>query len=362
MIALSFVPPALAGYALERQIERRLGGPRRDRRRARRRARWRWSPPTAPPGARAAATPAPLDGLALGVAQAAALAPGVSRNGATLTAARRRRFTPRAREPALAHRRAAGDRRRRRVLKGVAPAPPRVSSRSSRRAIAAGVARLVRLHPRLAAPDRAGRARPRAVALRRLPARARRRGRGQNEPVSERAADAYAAAGVSQRDADDAVAALVAQPVADRDRQALAGRRPARATTPACCGSTSAPGSPSATDGVGTKMVVAERLGRFDTIGIDCVAMNVNDLICVGAEPIAMLDFILCRGGRPRGLRRDRRGAAPRRRARRDRDPGRRDRPGRRRRLGLGARRQRDRARRPRRDRRPARGSSPATR
>jgi phosphoribosylformylglycinamidine cyclo-ligase len=39
--------------------------------------------------------------------------------------------------------------------------------------------------------------------------------------------------------------------------------------------------------------VVAERLGRYDTIGIDCVAMNVNDVICVGAEPIAMLDFIL---------------------------------------------------------------------
>jgi phosphoribosylformylglycinamidine cyclo-ligase len=47
------------------------------------------------------------------------------------------------------------------------------------------------------------------------------------------------------------------------------------------------------TDTVGTKMVIAERLGRFDTIGIDCVAMNANDVVCVGAEPIAMLDFIL---------------------------------------------------------------------
>ena len=46
-------------------------------------------------------------------------------------------------------------------------------------------------------------------------------------------------------------------------------------------------------------MLVAERLGRFDTIGIDCIAMNVNDLICVGAEPIAMLDFILCREADP---------------------------------------------------------------
>ncbi len=46
------------------------------------------------------------------------------------------------------------------------------------------------------------------------------------------------------------------------------------------------------TDGVGTKIIVAEKLGKFDTIGIDCVAMNVNDLIAVGAEPIAMVDYI----------------------------------------------------------------------
>ncbi len=46
------------------------------------------------------------------------------------------------------------------------------------------------------------------------------------------------------------------------------------------------------TDGVGTKIIVAEKLGKFDTIGIDCVAMNVNDLIAIGAEPIAMVDYI----------------------------------------------------------------------
>ena len=46
------------------------------------------------------------------------------------------------------------------------------------------------------------------------------------------------------------------------------------------------------TDGIGTKAIVAEMMDRFDTIGIDCVAMNANDVLCVGAEPIAMLDYI----------------------------------------------------------------------
>lgn len=47
-----------------------------------------------------------------------------------------------------------------------------------------------------------------------------------------------------------------------------------------------------ATDGVGSKLIVAEETGRLDTVGIDCIAMNVNDLVCVGAEPIAMLDYL----------------------------------------------------------------------
>src|ERR671935_1297739 len=45
-------------------------------------------------------------------------------------------------------------------------------------------------------------------------------------------------------------------------------------------------------DGVGSKVIVAEQLRRFDTVGIDCVAMNVNDVICVGARPISMVDYI----------------------------------------------------------------------
>jgi undecaprenyl-diphosphatase len=92
LLGLSFLPAAVAGYTLERPIERRLGGPRAtaygllagaaamllaDRRPQRR--------------GRGDATPA--DGLALGIAQAAALAPGVSRNGVTLAAARWRGFS-----------------------------------------------------------------------------------------------------------------------------------------------------------------------------------------------------------------------------------------------------------------------------
>lgn len=46
------------------------------------------------------------------------------------------------------------------------------------------------------------------------------------------------------------------------------------------------------TDCVGTKLLVARDLGRWDTVGIDCVAYSVNDAICVGAEPLAFVDYL----------------------------------------------------------------------
>ena len=47
-----------------------------------------------------------------------------------------------------------------------------------------------------------------------------------------------------------------------------------------------------ATDGVGSKLQIASKLNQWHGVGIDCMAMNVNDLLCVGAEPIAFVDYI----------------------------------------------------------------------
>jgi phosphoribosylformylglycinamidine cyclo-ligase len=103
--------------------------------------------------------------------------------------------------------------------------------------------------------------------------------------------DAYAKAGVDQNAADSAVAGLV------RALGAINLERPsAQVPLPGHYASVikldERTGIAFSTDGVGTKLVVAEELGKFDTVGIDCVAMNVNDVICVGAEPLAMVDYI----------------------------------------------------------------------
>src|SRR5579862_7808774 len=109
----------------------------------------------------------------------------------------------------------------------------------------------------------------------------------ENEPVT----DAYAAAGVDTRRADRGVAALVdVLRTIDPGRSSLAVPLPGHYASVIKV----APGLgiALATDSVGSKVIVAEQARRFDTIGIDCVAMNVNDLICVGAEPVALLDYV----------------------------------------------------------------------
>lgn len=54
-----------------------------------------------------------------------------------------------------------------------------------------------------------------------------------------------------------------------------------------------------ATDGVGTKAIVAQMMDKYDTIGIDCVAMNVNDIVCVGAKPLSMVDYVAVQDANP---------------------------------------------------------------
>jgi phosphoribosylformylglycinamidine cyclo-ligase len=102
---------------------------------------------------------------------------------------------------------------------------------------------------------------------------------------------AYSAAGVDTTEADRGVEALVRVL-----REIDPGRAPLTVPLPGHYASVMrvAPnlGIALATDSVGSKVIIAEQAGRFDTIGIDCVAMNVNDLICVGAEPLALLDYV----------------------------------------------------------------------
>jgi phosphoribosylformylglycinamidine cyclo-ligase len=110
--------------------------------------------------------------------------------------------------------------------------------------------------------------------------------------------DAYAAAGVDTRQADRGVAALVSVLSAiDTGRERLSVPLPGHYASVIRI----APnlGIALATDSVGSKVIVAEQARRFSTIGIDCVAMNVNDLICVGAEPIALLDYLAVESADP---------------------------------------------------------------
>ncbi|MGA9860056.1 MAG: phosphoribosylformylglycinamidine cyclo-ligase [Solirubrobacteraceae bacterium] len=103
--------------------------------------------------------------------------------------------------------------------------------------------------------------------------------------------DAYAQAGVDTRQADQGVSALVSilQSI-DTGRERLSVPLPGHYASVLRI----APGLgiALATDSVGSKVIVAEQARRFSTIGIDCVAMNVNDLICVGAQPVALLDYL----------------------------------------------------------------------
>ncbi|MDE3134686.1 MAG: phosphoribosylformylglycinamidine cyclo-ligase [Acidobacteriota bacterium] len=114
--------------------------------------------------------------------------------------------------------------------------------------------------------------------------------------------DAYAAAGVDTHQADQGVAAIVGVLKAiETGRESLSVPLPGHYASVMRLPGALAPnvGIALATDSVGSKVIVAEQTGRFDTIGIDCVAMNVNDLICVGAQPLALLDYIAVERAEP---------------------------------------------------------------
>jgi phosphoribosylformylglycinamidine cyclo-ligase len=109
-----------------------------------------------------------------------------------------------------------------------------------------------------------------------------------NQSVAE---GAYARAGVNQAQSGLAVEALV---------EVLAGIRTGRPSLAALGSGHYANvlrldkrrGLALSCDSVGSKVIVCEQLGRYDTIGIDLIGMNANDVVCVGADPIALLDYI----------------------------------------------------------------------
>ena len=273
------------------------------------------------PQARAAADAGLADAAWLGLAQAAALAPGVSRSGAVRSAARARGFT-RAAAAELAAETALPVLAGATALKGVRLAARRPAARElagarggrgrggalhGRRAVAraarraAGVWRRTALRSPCAVlrsgADASRWPAARTGRVRRLGTGARLRAvspqalRPRRPPQWAAMTAAYASSGVDTGAADRAVAALVGVlktiDIGRPSRSVLASGHYAAVLEVA-------PnlGIAVGTDGVGSKLIVAEQTGRYDTVGIDCIAMNVNDVICVGAEPFAVLDYL----------------------------------------------------------------------
>ena len=115
--------------------------------------------------------------------------------------------------------------------------------------------------------------------------------------------DAYSAAGVDTAQADEGVGALV------RVLSTIRLDRPSASVLPSGHYASVLRVGPNlgiamSTDGVGSKLVLAEQADRLETVGIDCIAMNVNDIICVGAEPIAMVDYLAVQQADPTALAR----------------------------------------------------------
>src|ERR687886_3019917 len=110
---------------------------------------------------------------------------------------------------------------------------------------------------------------------------------------AEPAGISYASAGVDIEAGDRAVELL--KPLANKaTRPEVRGGLGGFAGMFALRGSYREPVLAASTDGVGTKLAVAQAMDKHDTVGIDLVAMVVDDLVVCGAEPLFLLDYIAC--------------------------------------------------------------------
>ena len=105
---------------------------------------------------------------------------------------------------------------------------------------------------------------------------------------------AYTEAGVDIQAGDDAVALIKKHGHATTRPEVLEGIGGFAGAFSAAFEGLTDPVLVSGTDGVGTKLLVAQTLGKHDTVGVDAVAMVVDDIVCTGAEPLFLLDYIAC--------------------------------------------------------------------
>ncbi len=102
----------------------------------------------------------------------------------------------------------------------------------------------------------------------------------------------YAEAGVSIEAGDDVVARIKSSVASTHRAEVLGGIGGFGGLFALDTSKYQEPVLVASADGIGTKLEVARRVGRYDTVGIDLVAMLVDDLVCVGAEPLFMLDYV----------------------------------------------------------------------
>ena len=113
-----------------------------------------------------------------------------------------------------------------------------------------------------------------------------------NVTQSNRASDGYKAAGVDIAEADAGLRNIVARITATWPQSGIGAVQLPIGYFANVIDIGGGMGLGICTDGVGSKAIVAQMMGKYDTIGIDCVAMNVNDLLCVGAKPLSLVDYI----------------------------------------------------------------------